>query len=178
MMRSRPGTGRLNKAGLLAAARSVLPPHPHLSRLGVGLLVIGTTEVTHHLWGLAVDLPLLIAGGVGLAWALVARHAQGMVAGIVLLAVALFALLDDKQVFGHPQDAMALATLAGLLVIAHGIPASWRDAWPIVPAGVLLLIGVFALIRLATPWSWGGPVLVLLVGLTFLAWDGRGGHVP
>jgi hypothetical protein len=44
----------------------LLPPHPHLSRLGVGLLVIGAAEVVHHLWGLTVDVPLLIAGGVGL----------------------------------------------------------------------------------------------------------------
>jgi hypothetical protein len=156
----------------------LLPPHPHLSRLGVGLLVIGAAEVVHHLWGLAVDVPLLIAGGVGLVWAIAARHAHGMVAGIVLLAVALFALLDDRQVFSHPQDAITLVVLASLLLMAHGLPASWRDSWPIVPAGALLLVGVFALVRLAAPWTSGTPVLAMLAGLTLIGWDSRGGTIP
>src|ERR687888_655586 len=76
-------------------------------------------------------------------------HLSRLGAGLVLVAVALFALLDDHRVFTGLGDALTLLALAALAVLAHGLPVPWRDAWPLVPAGVLVLLAAFALIRLA-----------------------------
>lgn len=167
--------------------RSHLSPrlvrHPHLSRLGAGLMVLGGAGLVHSLWGVAVDLPLLIVGAGGLVWALASRHATRMVAGIVLVAVALFALLDDHGVFTSLTDALTLLALVAAVVLAHGLPVRWRDSWPLVPAGVLVLIAAFVVIRLAaawaaTPWLPSAPLLVLLAGLALLTWNTRGGSAP
>src|SRR5438128_4961181 len=85
---------------------------PHLSRLGAGLLLVGGAGVAHALWGLAVDLPLLVVGAASLLWALVTRRPAHQLAAIVLVAVALFALLDDHGVFTGLADALTLLALA------------------------------------------------------------------
>jgi hypothetical protein len=155
----------------------------HLSRLGAGLVVVGGAGVAHALRGLAVDLPLLVVGAAGLLWALASRRPAHLLAGIVLVAVALFALLDDHGVFTGLGDALTLLALAAIAVLAHGLPVLWRDAWPLVPAGVLVLLAAFAMIRMAAvwaaaPWAPAAPLLVALVGLALLAWDARGGRAP
>jgi hypothetical protein len=167
------------------------PPAPHAamlrrrahpSRLGAGLVVVGGAGTAHALWGLAVDLPLLVVGAAGLLWALATRRPAHLLAGIVLVAVALFALLDDHGVFTGLGDALTLLVLAALAVLAHGLPVLWRDAWPLVPAGVLALLAAFAMIWLAAvwaaPWAPAAPLLVALAGLALLAWDARGGRAP
>ena len=155
----------------------------HLSRLGAGLVVVGGAGTAHALWGLAVDLPLLVVGAAGLLWALATRRPAHLLAGIVLVAVPLFALLDDHGVFTGLADALTLLALAAVVLLAHGLPVPWRDAWPLVPAGVLLLLAAFAVIRLAAawaaaPWAPAAPLLVALAGLALLVWDARGGRAP
>jgi hypothetical protein len=155
----------------------------HLSRLGAGLVIVGGAGVAHALWGVAVDLPLLVVGASGLLWALATRQPAHLLAAIVLVAVALFALLDDHGVFTGLSDALTLLVLAVLAVLAHGLPVLWREAWPLVPAGVLVLLAAFVLIRLAAawaaaPWTPAAPLLVALAGLTLLVWDARGGRAP
>src|SRR5437773_8655134 len=90
----------------------------HLSRLGTGLLLVGAAGTAHALWGLAVDLPLLVAGAAGLHWALATRRPAHLLAGIVLVAVALFALLDDHGAFTGLADALTLLALAAAAVLA------------------------------------------------------------
>lgn len=73
-----------------------------LSRLGIGLVALGTADRTHHLWG--ADLaPLLVAVG-----------------GTVLAAVGCFALLDDHAALYHADDALVLLFAALILT------ATWR----------------------------------------------------
>src|SRR5919205_583032 len=153
-----------------APPAATLRRRAHLSRLGTGLVVVGGAGTGHALWGLAVDLPLLVVGAAGLFWALATHRPAHLLAGIVLVAVALFALLDDHRVFTGLGDALALLALAALAVLAHGLPVLWREAWPLVPAGVLVLLAAFALIRLAAvwaaaPWAPVAPLLVALAGL-------------
>src|SRR5207244_2635251 len=62
----------------------------------------GGAGVAHALRGVAVDLPLLVGGVAGLLWALVTRRPAHLLAGIVLVAVALFALLDDHGILTGP----------------------------------------------------------------------------
>jgi hypothetical protein len=155
----------------------------HLSCLGAGLLVVGGAGTAHALWGLAVDLPLLVVGAAGLFWALATRRPAHLLAAIVLVAVALFALLDDHGVFTGLGDALVLLALAAVVLLAHGLPVLWRDAWPLVPAGVLVLLAAFAMIRMAAawaaaPWAPAAPLLVALAGLALLVWDARGGSAP
>jgi hypothetical protein len=160
-----------------------LGPQAHLSRLGAGLLIVGGAGAMHLLWGVAVDVPMLLVGAGGLVWALWARHESGLLAGIVLLAVALFALLDDHRVFTGVADALTLLALAAALVLARGWPVARSGAWPFVPAGALVLLAAFSVVRLAAawlalPWAAVATLLVLLCGLGLLLWDARGGHVP
>lgn len=166
----------------IPAPRSVVRRR-HLSRLGAGLAMLGGAGLAHSIWGMAIDLPLLGAGAIGLTWALATRHAGQMVAGMVVFAVALFALLDDHGVFSGAADALTLLALAAAVLLAHGLPVLRRDAWPLVPAGVLVLMAAFVAIRLAaawaaTPWTPMAPLLVLMAGLALLIWDVRGGRAP
>jgi hypothetical protein len=171
------------------ARRPPLPPttqlahRAHLSRLGTGLLLVGGAGTAHALWGLAIDLPLLVAGAAGLLWALATRRPAHLLAGIVLVAVALFALLDDHGVFTGLADALTLLALAAVVVLAHGLPLLRRDAWPLVPAGVLALLAALVMVRLAAvwaaaPWAPIAPLLVALAGVALLVWDARGGRAP
>jgi hypothetical protein len=165
------------------AGGHVHPRRAQFSHLGLGLLVLGAAGVVHTRWGVAVDPVLLAAGAIGLLWALYARHAAGFVAGVVLLGVALAAFLEDRQSITGPIDIVVLLCLALVLLLAGGLPATWSEARPIAPAGALVLLAVYAALRLAAawaaaPWDLCAPVAVLLGGLALLAWDARGGQVP
>jgi hypothetical protein len=157
--------------------------HPHLSRLGTGLVVLGAADLSHHLWGADVDWFLLSVGAVGALWAVVAKNVAAMVAGIVLLAVGFFAVLDDHAAFTRAEDVWVLLILSILVLLTTGLPESWRAAWPLVPVGALVLIALLALLRLAAawagaPWSIGAPILVSLLGAALLLLDVHGGRVP
>ncbi len=166
-----------------APDRPAISPHPHISRLGAGLTALGGAGVVHAIWGMCVD-PLLLAVGIfGLVWALWARHTTGMLAGTVLVAMALFALLDDHGTFTGAADALTLLALAAIVVLAHGLPVLRGDAWPLLPAGVLAFLAAFALTRLVViwagvPWTYLASACVLAAGLALLAWDARGGRAP
>jgi len=157
--------------------------HPHLSRLGAGLATLGAADLIHHLWGADVDPVLLAIGGAGALWAVFARRPTTMLAGIVLFAVGFFTVLDDHAIFTRADDALGLLLLAALILLMPGLPVSWRTAWPIVLAGMLLLVALFALLQLAAawaaaPWPIGAPILVAVLGAALLVWDAHGGHVP
>jgi hypothetical protein len=98
----------------------------HLSRLGAGLVVVGGAGVAHTLWGLAVDLPLLVVGAAGLLWALATRRPAHLLAAIVLVAVALFALLDDHGVFTGLEPVMHFGP--GAVCSGHDNPENRTQA--------------------------------------------------
>ncbi|HVC80284.1 MAG TPA: hypothetical protein VNL35_07280 [Chloroflexota bacterium] len=157
--------------------------HPHLSRLGMGLLALGAADLTHHLWGADTDPLLLALGGAGALWAIFAKRITATLAGIVLFAVGFFAVLDDHAAFTRAEDTLVLLILAGLILLVPGLPMTWRTPWPLVPAGALVLVTLFALLRLvavwaAAPWSVGASILVAVLGGALLLWDMHGGHVP
>lgn len=154
-----------------------------LSRLGLGLLVLGVADLIHHLSGADVDPLLLTIGGGGALWAARARRGATMLAGIVLAAVGLFAVLNDHAVFTRAEYALLLLVLAALILLMSSLPGSWRDPWLVAQAGVLLLVAVFALLGFAAalaaaPWAVGAPILVTVLGAALLLWNARGGTMP
>ena len=63
-----------------------------------------------------------------------------------------------------------LLALAGVLLLAGGLPTTWSEARPIAPAGALVLMAVYAALRLgatwvAAPWDLLAPLAVTLAGL-------------
>lgn len=157
--------------------------HTHLSGLGAGLTALGVADLIHHVWGADVDPVLLAIGGAGALWAVFAKRATTILAGIALSAVGFFTVLDDHAIFTSADDTLILLLLAAVILLMPGLPVSWRSAWPIVPAGALVLVALFALLQLvadwaAAPWSVGAPILVAVLGAALLVWDAHGGHVP
>ncbi len=150
----------------------------HLDRLGLGFIALGIANLTHHLWGANVDLFQLTIGGIGALWAVRAGLGAMRLACIVLAAVGFFAVLDDHAVFTSMEYTLILLLVAVLMLILSGGRAGRGDPWPLVQAGILLLVAAFALLRFAAdraaaPWAVGSPILVIVLGATLLLWGTR-----
>lgn len=149
--------------------------------LGTGLGIIGAVGVLHVAWGTPIDAVAAIVGAAGWLWAAAARHADAITAGILLCAIALFALLDDRGLLLTQEFLVTLFLLAAVIALVIGLPTRWAMAWPVAPAVVLALVGLAGGVRIVAHWSglpWQplAPIAVALVGATLILGDYISGH--
>ncbi len=139
--------------------------------LGILLIVIGVAFfATQFIRGAIGDNLILFAiGGAFLAAYFMRRNYGLLIPGCVLVGIA-FGAVGEETVFGL-GDFSAIGLGLGFIAI-YVIDLVYRGKthwWPLIPGGILVVVGIGASPQLERLFSVGWPLFLILIGLLLLA---------